>query len=86
MFATVFAKAAAEAAAPAQCFANGGDVAATASILAEVGADVYEYEARYNGIDEGGPAVGSIGNSFAGTFVVSVPCCNPSFPCASVFV
>ena len=77
MFATVFAKAVAEAAATAQCFANGGDAAATAFILAEVGADVYEYEACYIGIEETGPADGFVGNSGTATFVVRVPCSIP---------
>lgn len=86
VFATVFAKAAAEAAATAQCFDNGGDAAATAFILAEVEAEVYGYEACYIGVEETGTSTGSIGNSFAGTFVVCSPGCVSLLICARVCV
>lgn len=75
VFASVFAKAAAEAAATAQCFDNGGDAAATASILAVVEADVFEYESCYIAVEETGTADGSVANSFTGTFVVCIPGC-----------
>jgi len=72
-FATVFAKAVAEATASADCFVDGGDAVATANILAEVGADIFEYEACY----VGSQAVGDAGGFFSGSsgnFVVRCPC------------
>ena len=74
VFAIVFARALAEATASAGCFIDGGDADATASIVAEVGADVYQYEYCDVYIYEEGPADGDV-DGYAGTFVVRCDCC-----------
>ena len=87
-FATLFTKALAEATASSQCFEDGGDAAATAAIVAEVGVDVFEYEACYDTcyVDvsdtRGAPGPGGHGDTsldgFDGTFTVRRAClCMP---------
>ena len=71
VFAIVFARALAEATASAGCFLDGDYADATASIIAEVGADVYQYEYCDVYISEDGPADGDVD----GYAVTEVVCC-----------
>jgi len=72
VFATVFGRAQAAATASAACLLDGGDAEPSAVIVAEVGADVYQYEYCDIYISEDGPADGDI-RGFTGTSVVRCP-------------
>ena len=71
VFAIVFARALAEATASAGCFLDGDDADASAMIVAEVAADVYQYEYCDIYISEDGPADGDVD----GYAVTEVVCC-----------
>ena len=73
IIATVFARAAAEASASAQCFIDGGDADAYAAIIAEVRADLVQYEScTFDGVEIGLADV-NFGGSGAFTTPVRTP-------------